>query len=124
MRSVPEWRGSTPDAAIPPRVRLRVWDKFGGVCQCGCNRKIVTGERWECDHRRALITGGEHVESNLQPMLVEHHKRKTKDDIAIKTYNYKRRLAHAGIKRRKSRPMPGSRDSSWKITFGRGAVRR
>jgi 5-methylcytosine-specific restriction protein A len=124
MRSLPEWHGSTPDAAVPPRVRLRVFERFDGTCMCGCFRKILPGERWELDHVYALINGGKHVESNLCPLLTEHHKRKTKDDVAIKAYHYKRRLAHAGIKRRKSRPMPGSRDSGWKISFGRGAIRR
>ena len=124
MRALPEWQGSTPDAAIPPRVRLRIFERFGGKCMCGCLRKILPGERWELDHIRALINGGAHAENNLCPLLVEHHKRKTKDDVAIKTYNYKRRLAHAGIKQRKRWPMPGSRDSAWKVTFGRGVVRR
>jgi 5-methylcytosine-specific restriction protein A len=127
MRSLPEWMGSTPDATIPPRVRLRVFENFEGICQCGCGTKIAPGMKWQLDHIIALINGGLHSEINLHPLLVDCHKRKTKDDVAIKTYNYKRRLAHAGIRRRKSRPMPGSRQSAWKVTFGRfgrGVARR
>jgi 5-methylcytosine-specific restriction protein A len=124
MRSLPEWQGSTPDAAVPARVRLRIFERFNGRCLCGCGIKIAPGMKWELDHVTALINGGEHREYNLRPLLKEHHKRKSKDDVAIKSYNYRRKLAHAGIKRRKSRPIPGNRDSGWKITFSRGAVRR
>jgi 5-methylcytosine-specific restriction enzyme A len=124
MRKLPDWVGKTPDTRVPPRVRLRIWERFGGVCQCGCGQKIVVGMKWQLDHARALINGGLHTESNLRPLLVEHHKRKTKEDVAIRNYNYNRRLAHAGIKRRKSRPMPGSRNTKWQVTFGRGVVRR
>ena len=40
-RSTEEWFGRTEDAAIPQRVRLRVWQRDDGRCQCGCNRKIA-----------------------------------------------------------------------------------
>lgn len=123
-RTVMEWRGKDDDSRIPDRVRLRIFERFNCQCQCGCTRTITPGEKWEIDHITALINGGEHRESNLRPLLKEHHKRKTRDDVAIKSYNQRRKLAHAGIKRRKSRPIPGSRNTSWKITFSRGAVRR
>lgn len=53
MRSVDEWIGKNDDAAIPPRVRLRVFEKFGGICQLS-NRKIMAGEAWDLDHIKAL----------------------------------------------------------------------
>ncbi len=121
-RSVPEWVGKNHDSAIPARVRLRVWDRAGGYCSM-CRRKIAA-ETWECDHIRALVNGGTNSEDNLQVLCSWCHKsQKTKDDVAIKSYNYKRRLANAGIKRTR-RPMLGSKDSGWKVTFGRGVVRR
>jgi 5-methylcytosine-specific restriction endonuclease McrA len=123
MRSVPEWQGSTPDADIPPRVRLRVWDKCGGCC-AACQRKIAAGEKWQCDHKHALANGGRHAESNLQVLCDWCHKFKTRSDVAVKAWHYKRRLAHAGIKQRKRRPFPGSKESGWKVTFSRGVVRR
>ena len=122
-RSLPAWRGKTPDARVPPRVRLRCFERYGGVCQCGCGMAIAEGRKWELDHITALINGGEHCELNLRPLLKEHHKKKSRDDVALKTYNYRRRLARAGIKKR-SRPILGSRASGWKITFSRGIVRR
>src|SRR4051812_34525592 len=94
-RTVPEWVATHDDQAIPPRVRLRVFERYGGVCQCGCGLKIVPGSKWECDHKRALINGGTHSEDNLQPLLAAHHRKKSRDDVALKTFNYRRRLAHA-----------------------------
>ena len=63
-RSVPEWRGATPDTAIPPRVRLRVWTRCEGKCG-ECGRKIRTGESWIVEHLVALINSGENRENNL-----------------------------------------------------------
>lgn len=102
-RALPEWIGRNDDAAIPPRVRLRVFTRFAGRCQCGCNRPITVGESWDCDHAVALINGGAHRESNLVPLLTEHHKGKTKADVAEKSRTYERRLSHVGIKRSKPR---------------------
>jgi hypothetical protein len=60
----------------------------------------------------------------LQPLCKSPcHSEKTRDDVAIKSYTYRRRLARAGIKS-KRRIMPGSRDSAWKVTFSRGVQRR
>lgn len=100
MRPVPEWIGKHHLEAIPPRVLVRVFEKYGGVCQCGCGRKIVSGEAWELDHIVALINGGEHRESNLQPLLYEHHKIKTRADVAQKSKSYEIRKRHIGIRRR------------------------
>lgn len=109
-RSVEEWIGKTPDSAIPPRVQLRVFQKHGGVCP-KCTRKLEPG-KWACDHIIALINGGEHRERNLQPLCVSPcHSWKTREDVAEKSRNYKRAASHAGIKARKSRPLPGSKAS-------------
>ena len=63
-RSVAEWIGATDDSAIPPRVRLRVWDRCEGMCH-RCRRKIPTGDVWIIEHLIALILGGENRERNL-----------------------------------------------------------
>jgi 5-methylcytosine-specific restriction protein A len=46
-RALPEWIGKTADSAVPARVRVRIFDRYEGRCQCGCNRKIMAGEA--CD---------------------------------------------------------------------------
>ncbi len=124
MRSVPEWIARSDDSPIPDRVRVRVFSRYLGRCQCGCGHVIVAGERWDCDHRVALINGGEHREYNLVPLLVAHHKAKTRSDIATKSLTYRKRKAHLGIKRRSRSPMPGSKASGWKRKMDGTVVRR
>jgi hypothetical protein len=115
--------GKTPDAAVPPRVRVRIFDRYDGRCQCGCGRKIVTGERWDCEDEIAIINGGERRESNLRPFLTEHHKVKTRQDVAIKSRNYRRRKRDLGIKK-KSRGFRTNKDGPFKQKIGGQIVRR
>ena len=98
-REVLGWIGSSPDAKIPDRVRVRIFDRFGGRCQCGCGRKIAAGEKWEAEDKIAIINGGQRRESNLRPFLVEHHKAKTAEDMKIKSKNYRIRKRHLGVKK-------------------------
>jgi 5-methylcytosine-specific restriction endonuclease McrA len=112
-RSVDEWIGKTPDSPIPPKVKLRVFQAYDGVCP-KCSRQLQP-RKWECDHIVALINGGENRESNLQPLCKSPcHSQKTKVDAAEKSRVYRRAAAHLGIKRRKGPPMPGSKESGWK----------
>lgn len=95
-RSVPEWVGSSPDAAIPARVRVRVFERHGGRCHLS-GRMIRGGDLWDCDHVVALINGGEHRESNLAPALREVHREKTADDVAIKSKTARMKAKHLGV---------------------------
>jgi len=117
-RSLPEWIGKTDDDPVPDRVKVRVFEKSRGVCGI-CTAGIRGG--WICDHEIALINGGENRESNLRA-ICEHCDRKVKTpaDVAQKSKNYRVRLRHLGIKKRKSRPIPGSRDSGIKMKIGGG----
>ena len=96
-RSVPEWIGKTSDSAVPPRVRLRIFLRYDGRCQCGCNRQIRPGEAWECEDTIALINGGERRESNLKPWLKGHQKEKTAADVAEKSRVYRKAAKHRGV---------------------------
>lgn len=117
-RSVPEWIGKNDDEAIPRRVRVRVFDKHNGVCaECGTR---IFGGRWVCDHRIAIINGGENRESNLQPIHGRCDAAKTPHDVAQKSKNYHVRLRHLGLHARKGRPLPGGRDSPIKMKIGGG----
>jgi 5-methylcytosine-specific restriction endonuclease McrA len=97
-RSTEEWIGKTDDAKIPPRVRLRVFERHGGICHIS-GRRIQAGEAWECDHIIALINGGEHRETNLAPALAAPHKAKTKLDVAQKARTTRKRQKYLGIKK-------------------------
>lgn len=117
-----EWIGKSDDEPIPPRVRVRVFTKFDGICQI-CTTKIVA-KRWICDHKIALINGGENRENNLQPIHEVCNKAKTAQDVAEKSRVYHKKAKHLGIKLRKSRPIPGSRASGWKRTMSGMVVKR
>jgi 5-methylcytosine-specific restriction endonuclease McrA len=98
-RSLPEWIGKSPDEPVPPRVRARVFGAFGGRCPL-CTRKILTGERWVLDHIIALINGGEHRETNFQPICGWCDRNvKTPADVAKKSKIADQREKHLGIRK-------------------------
>lgn len=95
-RTVPEWIGKTDDTRPPPRVRARLFEAYGGICQLSTT-KILTGMQWDLDHKVALINGGENRESNLWPVLRKAHREKTKQDVALKAKADRVRKKHLGI---------------------------
>ena len=108
-RTVPEWIGATDDTPVPPRVKARVFLAHDGICHIS-GRKIRPGEAWECDHVKALINGGGNRESNLAPALLEAHREKTAEDVAIKSKVARVRAKHLGTwpkgPKIRSRPFP------------------
>lgn len=94
-RTPDEWIGADDDTAIPPRVRLRVWERAAGRCQI-CGRKIMLGDSWQADHIVALINGGENRESNLRVACGWCHRMKTKEDVAEKSAVYRKKAKHIG----------------------------
>jgi 5-methylcytosine-specific restriction endonuclease McrA len=114
-RAVPEWIGKTPDTRPPPRVLARIFEREGGVCHIS-GRKIQPGERWQADHKIALVNGGENKESNLFPALIEPHKAKTRADVAEKKTIARKRAKHIGAiapkAAIKSRVRPSSRKAA------------
>lgn len=116
-RTVPEWIGKDDDTPPPPRVRLRVFDRFDRRC-AECRRPIRPGDRWTCDHGKALINGGANRESNLRLLCEWCDPVKTAADVAEKSRVYRKRLRHAGIKLKPiGRPLPGTIASGWRHHF-------
>lgn len=112
-RSTEEWIGKTDDAKVPPRVRLRVFDREGGHCHIS-GRKIQPGEPWDLDHKIALCNGGEHKESNLFPALTGKHREKTAQDVAEKSKIARKRLKHVDTSARKRGfPKPPPNYNPW-----------
>jgi 5-methylcytosine-specific restriction endonuclease McrA len=110
-RKVTEWRATNDNQAIPTRVKVRVFEKAGGVCT-ECTLPIRGKLLPAYDHIQALINGGENAESNLQLLCVPCHAIKTKADVAEKSRTYRKRVKHLGIK--KPSRFAGSRDSKLK----------
>ena len=122
-RALPEWIASHDDQAIPPRVKVRVFERFGGRCAV-CTLSISGKLRPEYDHARSLVNGGEHRESNLQLLCTPCHAVKTRSDVAEKSMNYRRRMKSIGIAPKKGRPMPGSKASGFRKRMNGEVERR
>jgi 5-methylcytosine-specific restriction enzyme A len=120
-RATEEWIGSSDDARIPPRIRLRVFDRAGGRCEL-C-RSLIIGGRWECDHSVALVNGGKNEESNLRCVCLNCHKVKTKADVAEKSKIYRIKSKHLGIKPKKKSWGYGKNDK-FKMKIGGKLVLR
>ena len=97
MRTVDEWIGSSDDAKVPARVRLRIFRDHGGICHIS-KRKITAADQWDLDHVVALCNGGEHRESNLAPALRDKHRAKTAEDVAVRAKGDAAAKHHLGIR--------------------------
>lgn len=106
-RSIPEWKGMTPDAAIPARVLLRVFERADKCCAL-CSQRLRAG-RWHADHIKPLwaATNGEnlHRETNLHALCEACHAGKTGKEAGQRAEAVRHRKKAAGIKRRR-RKMP------------------
>ncbi|ULJ73641.1 HNH endonuclease [Rhizobium gallicum] len=101
-RSTEEWIGRTDDAKVPPRVRLRVFEKYGRKCYL-TGREIRPGDKWELEHVVSLILGGQHRESNMAPALAAPHKVKTAVEMKVKSKIAKVKKKHFGLGKPKGR---------------------
>lgn len=123
-RPVPEWIGKTDNTAAPVRVKARIILAQEGICGCGCGVKLgAAGEAIEFDHTQALINGGENRESNLRALRRPCHKVKTRQDVAQKSTEARKRSKHLGLHKPKS-ALPGSKGSKWKKKIGGEVIRR
>ena len=109
-RSIKEWIGRTADSKPPPNVRLRIFDRDGGVCYLS-GRKIEPGEPWDADHVIRLEDGGENRESNMRPALRDKHREKTARENSEGARVTAKRASHVGLRTAPARalqsaPMP------------------
>jgi 5-methylcytosine-specific restriction protein A len=98
-RSVDEWIAPTDDTRAPPRVRARIFER-DSRCHL-CEQPIQVGQKWDLDHVKALINGGENRETNLRPAHRSCHVEKTALDVAEKAKVAAVRQKHIGITRPK-----------------------
>lgn len=98
-RSVAPWVGKTDDAAIPPRVRVRVFERCGGRCH-RCHRKIGPADTWIIEHLIALENGGQHAEENFGLTCGWCKPAKDAEDAALKKHGTQVRYRHLGIDKR------------------------
>jgi 5-methylcytosine-specific restriction enzyme A len=103
-RSTEEWIAKHDDQAIPPRVKLRVWNRCGGKCALS-GRKLMPGDAFDYDHIRALCNGGEHRETNLQLVSRDKHREKTAEDVAERVKTERIRQKFLGIYPKSKTPL-------------------
>lgn len=114
-RSVAEWIGRTDDSKVPPKVRLRIFNRENGVCYLS-GVKIVAGQAWELEHKIPLaskpgLVSGLHREFNLFPALVAPHKEKTAREATERAKSDRMAMANLGIRapsKMQSRPFQPS----------------
>lgn len=104
-RTLKEWIGASPDTPIPPRVKLRIWTREKGRDYL-TGRKILKGDKFEFEHKIAIINGGQNRESNIFLALRDKHKEKTKADLAEKSRVAAKAKADLGIKSESPRKIP------------------
>jgi hypothetical protein len=122
-RTCKEWIGKDDDQPFPPRVRLRILKTFGYRC-AECSREIVRRrDKWTCDHKVALINGGENRERNGQPLCAWCDPKKTAEDQRLKSVTAEIEKQDYGIKTPSRNPMPGSRNSRWASRYDRATGR-
>lgn len=118
-RSTPEWIGKTDDETPPLRVRLRVFEAYGGKCYL-TGRKIMPGDEWDLDHKIALCNGGANRETNLAPALRYAHRIKTAADVGQKAAAAASRAKHIGLRshgsRLRGRGFPKKPKTKWRST--------
>ena len=120
-----EWIGRTDDSRVPPYVRLRVFERFNGICYLSkVNINAGRGDKWELEHINAICNGGEHRENNLAPALVAPHKAKTKQDRATKAKNDHVRMKYIGIRKLSRLKSAGFRKAPPQRTASRPIERR
>lgn len=96
-RAVPEWIADHDDQAVPSRVKLRIWERCGGVCAL-TGRKLRPGDAYDFDHIKPLADKGEHRELNLQLVSRDAHRLKTADEAAPRAKADRIRMKFLGLK--------------------------
>lgn len=103
--------------------RLKIFLANDGRCHL-CTRKIAQGDDWIVEHPKARgLQGSDHIQ-DMKPAHVDCHKPKTAAEIAIMRKADRMGKAHLGIKRRKGKPIPGSRASRFKRRIDGSVVLR
>ena len=88
-------------------------------------KKIDAGKAWDIDHIAPLALGGTNELKNLQILCKPCHRSKTSQSDIPRIAKTKRLKArHLGARSPSSRPIPGSRRSSWKRKLDGSVVRR
>ena len=98
-----------PRSEFTKKTKLEAWERCGGFCECGCGQKIIG--RPEYHHDKENYIGGDNSLENCLVLTKKCHRIIT--DERRPEIDKTRRISekNAGIRKRKGRPMPGTRAS-------------
>lgn len=99
-----------PRKPLTRNQRAKAHDENGGKC-CVCLLPIAPGERFIDEHIIPLELGGTNEKHNRGIAHIVCARAKTKRDVQLIAKVKRVRAGHLGIKKRKSRPIPGSKGS-------------
>lgn len=89
---------TTSRRSLSGHLRLKAWERTGGICVV-CDRPIDgVRDRWIVEHIRALELGGEDELSNMGPAHEECARDKTRKDHAATAQAKRRKIRHLGAK--------------------------
>ena len=94
-----------------PKQRIAICEAHGWICHLTGIKIDPVRDRWELDHVIPLTEGGSDDDDNLAPALASAHLKKTVERAPIGAANRRKMYKHLGAKKKRSRPIPGSRRS-------------
>ncbi len=100
MRSVPEWRGRTDDSTPSDDCKERIVLRQDRRCALS-GQEFRPGDKIEFDHVVPLWLGGKNVESNLQAVIGDAHRRKTSMEAGVRAKVKATCKKHLGLKTKK-----------------------
>lgn len=104
-RTVREWIGDSDDSVPPKSCKLRILDRQDRKCAI-TGKEFTAKDKPQFDHIVPLWLGGKNCESNLQAILGEPHKRKTKAEATVRGKVKANTAKHLLERKPKGRPFP------------------
>jgi hypothetical protein len=89
----------TTERKLSRRDKLRIWERDKGICQGPCKRQLGAGDKWICEHVRALENGGTNDDSNLAVFCEACAKAKTPVDHATAAKAKRQKQRSLGIRK-------------------------
>jgi hypothetical protein len=117
---------TTPRARLTDQKRAAVFLAGNGCCYL-CSRRIWPGEKWQVEHKTALLNGGSDDFANMAPVCNWCHPAKTRQDHAVgrkARHVATKHVIHSDQRVRTSQAMPGTKASGLRKKFNGEVERR
>lgn len=87
----------TKRRTITKAMRVRIFDRAGGVCHlCKLPINATRGEKWHVEHIKPLWEGGSDDETNMAPSHIDCHATKTGEEATPRAKGTRQRARHIG----------------------------